>query len=90
MSTPVTIITLDDKHDILSSKKKLLARIENDFTYHPPMGDQVERYAARRAGAKTFALLIADLSPISRAQSLALTDLQHCVMMANAAIACNE
>lgn len=65
-------------------------RIENDFTYHPPFGDQVQRYARLRDEAKTLALLILELTPSSREQSLALTNLEQSVFFANAAIARNE
>jgi hypothetical protein len=71
-------------------KANLRRRIENDYTYHPPKGDQAERYAAIRAKAKELALLIIDLTPISREQSLALTHNDNTVMSANAAIARNE
>jgi hypothetical protein len=66
------------------------ARIENDFTYHPPKEGQAERYIALRDKAKEFALLIIELTPVSREQSLALTNLEYASMMANAAIARNE
>jgi hypothetical protein len=66
------------------------ARIENDFTYHAPTPEQVQRYNQLREAAKAFALLIVDLTPISREQSLALTELEYSVMMANASIARNE
>ena len=60
------------------------------FTYHPPSGDQPERYEAIRAAAKEFALTLNDLCPESREKSLALTRLQECVQMANAAIALHD
>jgi len=65
-------------------------RIENDFTYHPPHGDQLLRYQALRAAAKDLATLIAESSKPSREQSLALTKLEEAVMWANAGIARNE
>jgi len=66
------------------------AQIENNFTYHPPKNDQAERYVAIRNKAKELAFLIQDSSPTSREQSLAFTNLEQCVMWANAAIARNE
>jgi hypothetical protein len=66
------------------------AQIENNFTYHPPKPDQPERYTQLREKAKEFALLIVELTPFSREQSLALTQLEDSVMWANAAIARNE
>lgn len=65
-------------------------RIENDFTYHPPFGSQVQRYGEIRDGAKALALLIVGTTPPSREQSVALTHLETAVMFANAAIARNE
>lgn len=67
-----------------------LEKIERNFTYHPPKGDQKERYTALRENAKAFAFAIADLTPYSREQSLAFTALEEAVMWANAAIARNE
>jgi len=67
-----------------------LAQIENNFTYHAPKLGQQEKYVALRDKGKELALLIVELTPASREQSLALTDLERCVMMANASIARNE
>lgn len=64
--------------------------VANRFTYHPPTSDQIPRYNALREKAKEMALLIVELTPPSREQSAALTQLQLAVMLANAAIACNE
>lgn len=68
----------------------LKQRIERDFTYHAPKPGQQERYQALREKAKELALLIVELTPTSREQSLALTQLEYASMMANAAIARNE
>ena len=65
-------------------------KIEKAFTYHPPKDGQPERYTRLRDAAKDLALLIHDLTPYSREQSLALTNLEQAVMWANAAIARNE
>jgi hypothetical protein len=65
-------------------------QIEQAFTYHPPKNDQLGRYQAIREGCKALALLILDMTPPSREQSQALTDLERVSMMANAAIARNE
>ena len=64
--------------------------IENNFTYHPPFGDQPQRYEAIRAEAKKFAEFITANTPSSREQSVALTNLEQAVFWANAAIARNE
>ncbi|MCD8352558.1 MAG: hypothetical protein LUC93_18295 [Planctomycetaceae bacterium] len=64
--------------------------IEKRFSYHPPHGDQGERYKAIRNKAKEFAYMLVVDCPASRELSLALTNLDQVVMMANAAIARNE
>lgn len=64
--------------------------LETRFTYHAPKGDQPARYVELRDAAKTFAELIVAKTPVSREQSLALTDLEQAVMWANAAIARRE
>jgi hypothetical protein len=66
------------------------SRIENTFTYHPPKGNQQERYEEIRAKAKHLAYEIALSCPESRERALAMTNLEQAVMWANAAIARNE
>ena len=70
--------------------EEMVQRLDNDFSYHPTKGDQVERYQIIRDEAKRLAYLIAGHTPKSREQSVALTLLEQVVMMANAAIARNE
>lgn len=65
-------------------------RIHRDFTYHPPKAGQPERFQTIREMAKEFALHLAESTPASREQSLALTALEEAVFWANAAIARNE
>lgn len=65
-------------------------RIENNFTYHPPRGDQPERYEKIRENAKWLAQLINQLCPESREKSLAMNHIETAVMWANAAIARNK
>lgn len=60
------------------------------FTYHPPKGDQAERYERLRNGGRDLANLAASLCPPSRELSLAMTNLEQAIMWANAAIARNE
>lgn len=64
--------------------------LDNRFTYHSPKGSQPERYVAIRNKAKELAQLYLDLTPSSREQSVALTELESSVMWANASIARNE
>lgn len=66
------------------------AKIENDFIYHAPKGDQAARYEQLRNKAKELALLIAELTPESAEQDQALQLLNLASMSANAAIARNE
>lgn len=65
-------------------------QIDNIFTYHPPFGTQQNRYVSIRDKAKELAHLINEACPESREKSLALTNLQQSVQMANASIAINE
>ena len=60
------------------------------FTYHPPKGDQPERYEQIRDLGRQFAELIDGIAFDSREKSLALTHVEEAVMWANAAIARNE
>ena len=64
--------------------------LDKVYTYHPPQGNQQERYVTIREMAKAFAALILGATPTSREQSLALTKLEEGVMWANSAIARNE
>jgi hypothetical protein len=64
--------------------------IEKRFTYAPPKPGQPERYVQIRVKARELAELIDDACPTSREKSLAMTELQSCVMWANASIAINE
>lgn len=60
------------------------------FDYHPPTGEQPERYTELRAEAKAFAAKVLELTPASREQSLAITAIEQALMWANASIARNE
>jgi len=70
--------------------EKMKQRLDNDYSYHAPKGDQAARYIEIRDAAKVLALTIVKNSPVSREQSVALTLLDQLAMMANAAIARNE
>lgn len=70
-----------------ATDKIIVQRIERDFTYHAPKGDQAGRYQKIREAAKSLALLMVELCPDHRERSLALTKLEEAVMWANAAIA---
>jgi hypothetical protein len=62
-------------------------RLDNDYTYHAPTPEQVDVYTKIRATAKAFAELVANMTPASREQSIALTNIEAAVMYANAAVA---
>ena len=64
--------------------------LEERFTYHEPKGDQLDRYQEIRKQAYELALTIASLTPRSREQSLAITNLEQAIFWANAGIARNE
>jgi hypothetical protein len=61
--------------------------LDEYFTYHPPQGDQAERYQELREGAKTFAMLLLHCTKPSADQTAAIRKLRECVMTANASIA---
>lgn len=65
-------------------------RITNNFRWHPPKGDQPARYEQIRRMAMLFATEINVACPDSREKTLALTNLEQCMMWANASIARNE
>ena len=64
--------------------------LDNLFTYHPPKGDQAERYQNLREIAKELAILIVKYCPPSADTTAAIRKLRECLMTANSAIACNE
>lgn len=63
---------------------------ENRFTYHPPKGDQTQRYESIRSAARQLDLLLCGHCPASRELSTARTKLEEAAFWANAAIARNE
>lgn len=71
-------------------ESRLKQRIANDFTYHPPQGDQLARYITLRTEARVLAELFATYVPEGRELSLALTNLEQAVFWANAGIARSE
>lgn len=71
-------------------KEKEIEDILNRFTYHPPNGDQAERYGGIRETTKMIALGTCQQCPDCRERSLALTHLEEFVFWANAAIARHE
>lgn len=64
--------------------------LDKRFTYHPPKGDQNERYEGIRLAGRALAITFNTFCPPSRELSLALTNLEQAIMWANASIARNE
>lgn len=62
------------------------ADIDHMFTYHAPTGDQPERYASIREGARIFALIILNNTKSSADQTVAIRQLSEAVMTANKSI----
>ena len=67
-----------------------MAELEKRFTYHPPKGNQGEKYELIRSKAHQLAFDLVNMCPDSRELSLAITHLEDAVMWANAAIARRE
>jgi hypothetical protein len=65
-------------------------QIENNFKYHTPNVEQIEKYGRVRGFAKEMAYCIDYNCPNSREKSLAMTKLEEAIMWANASIARNE
>lgn len=65
-------------------------QIDNRFSHHPPKGDQATRYTEIRAKMAETAKFVRDRTPCSPEQTRALNALHEAMMLANAAIACNE
>lgn len=71
----------------MQQKEDLIKRVNNDFTYHAPHPHQIGTMVSLREAARKLAIQIVESTPISREQSLALTNLEQAIMFANAAIA---
>lgn len=65
-------------------------QLENRYSYHPPKGDQVGRYAAIRAKILETAKFVRDNTPCCPEQSRAFNALDDAMFLANAAIARSE
>lgn len=83
------------KHDLVNcfickETNMTKEQIDNIFTYHAPKEGQPAKYETLRENARQLAHAINQLCPESREKSLAITNLQLSVMLANASIAINE
>lgn len=63
---------------------------QQNFTYHPPQGEQKNRYSSLRFQAEKLSKFFNEQCPPSRELCLAQTNLEQAVFWANAAIARNE
>lgn len=73
---------MSQTHDSVAALKTL-------FTYHPPTGDQPERYERIRTKSLELALVIHESCPEGPDRTAAIRKLSEAVMTANAAIARN-
>lgn len=60
--------------------------VDHIFTYHPPVGNQPDRYASIREGARVFAHIILNNTKPSADQTAAIRLLSEAMMTANKAI----
>jgi hypothetical protein len=73
----------------LDLRQAYLGNAENWFTYHPPVGDQAQRYIAIRKACLECARKIVEAGEPSWELSEAMKELRAVMMWANASIACN-
>lgn len=64
----------------------LKARIDNDFTYHRPPQEAIDKLGQIRTKARELAHLVADTVPFGREQASALTNLEQVMFHSNAGI----
>jgi hypothetical protein len=70
--------------------QRALDLIDRLHTYHPPQGDQAQRYQRISTAAEIFALVLAECCPGSPELTIAIRDVANARMHANQAIAVNE
>lgn len=70
--------------------KPTMEQLGERYLYHPPKGDQAERYAKIRAAICAVAIDCVTWTPCSREQTRALNALDEAMFLFNAAIARNE
>lgn len=74
-----------------AARGKLHERVENDLILHPPVNDTVSNVMdALRKEFKDLAHTVIELTPASRDQSLALTNIEYGLRDAIAAVAKNQ
>lgn len=70
-------------------QKQFNSTIQNNFSYHAPKEEQVEKYEEIRKKAKELAYLMEEIVANSHEKSLAMTNLEQAVFWANAGISRN-
>lgn len=73
--------------ELSNGKRKLIERVNNDFTYHKPPPAVHSDFATIREVARNLATIMVLRCPEGRELSTALTNLEQAVMHANAGIA---
>lgn len=68
----------------------LLADLDNRYSYHPPVGNQAERYGLIRVEVRKLAEFLQRTCPPSRELAIAMTKLDELSFFANASIARTE
>jgi hypothetical protein len=63
--------------------------LDHMFRYHPPYGNQVQKYSTLRESARHFAKTILMNVPAGADRTAALRKVREAVMTANAGIACD-
>ena len=87
MSNPAVAPFSVEEHDAL------VERLHRDYTHHPPIDDQVMRYAVIRDGMRQYLERLLTMGVIrqnSREFQLALTHCEQATFYLNAAIARHE
>lgn len=80
----------ETQHTSYPTTPEMAERLENESVYHPPIGDQADRYTFLRTRVYLLKADIIRMTPPSREQSIALTHLDEAQWAMNAAIARNE
>ena len=71
------------------TERKVNFMLENNFKYHPPTPEKLEKYAVLRNYGKDLAYMIKEFAGDNRESSLAITKLEEAIFWGNAAIARN-
>ena len=75
------------KRDQVANVVKCSAALAREFTYHPPQGDQGQRYQEINAAARDLAATIEQLCPDTPERQRAIDAVKDARMRANASIA---